>query len=142
MQKSRYSVCSFFMSSQFQVHIMKLTTLIFDHSTSNICNNFLICMNLYQHSKKSVNFICSFFRYNEFQNPEIRFFTPTFDLAQSRNFQSTFNFCEAVSSICSGEITDLNILQSDGLRAFCTYISGGTRCFPIQDLYGSTTNNT
>ena len=67
MQKSRYSVCLFFMSSQFYVHIMKLATLIFDHSTSNISNNFLICMNLYQHAKNQVNFICSFFRYNEFR---------------------------------------------------------------------------
>ena len=54
MQKNRYSVCLFFMSSQFYVPIMKLATLIFDHSTSNISNNFLICMSLYQHSKNQL----------------------------------------------------------------------------------------
>ena len=52
--------------------------------------------------------------------------TTIFDHAQSKNFQSIFNFCEFVATCkilgcfihCSGKMVDLKILQSDWLRAF------------------------
>ena len=46
---------------------------------------------------------------------------------------------ETISSTCSGEIVDLNILQSNWLRAF--WPISGTRFFPIQDLCKNTANS-
>ena len=48
--------------------------------------------------KKSVSFICSFLRYSRFSSPVIRLTTPIFDHVHSKNFSSTFNFCEYVST--------------------------------------------
>ena len=75
--------------------------------------------------KKSVNSICSFLRYSKFYSRETRLATLVFDHAPPEISQSTFNICEfvltkseTVSSICSGEMLDLKILQSEWLRAF------------------------
>ena len=46
--------------------------------------------------KKSINSICSFWRYSKFQSPETRSSAPIFDHAQPKNFQSLFNFCKFV----------------------------------------------
>ena len=63
-----------------------------------------------------------------------------FDHAQPKNLRSTFNLCqhaknEAVSSICSGKIVDLNILQSGWLRAFWSIHAFFKQCFfPAQPV--------
>ena len=46
---------------------------------------------------------------------------------------------EAVSSICSGEMADLKMLQSDRLRAF--WPISQKQDFPIYDLCRNTANN-
>ena len=91
----------------------------------NFFNRLLICMNLYQHAKTSY-FNLFILEISQFQSPVTRLPEPILDHGQPKNFRSTFNFCqfvstsknEAISSICSRKIVDLKILQSDWLRAF------------------------
>ena len=110
---------------------------IFDLPTQNIFEHLLICLNLYQHTKKLVNSICSFSRY-------IQEWTD----ALPKKFLWTFNFCEflstykneAVSSICSWEIVDLKIQQSVWLRPFWP-VSQEKDFSQIYDLCRNTANN-
>ena len=91
-----------------------------------ISNRLLISMNFLPAWKKSDYSVCSFLRYSQFYNPQIRLATPIFDNAQPKKFQSTLNFYEfkstwkndLVSSICSGEMVHLKLLETDWLRAF------------------------
>ena len=78
-------------------------------------------MNLCQHAKnQSILSIHSGDTVN-FRVTETRLGTPLFDHAQPKNFLSTFNFYDlyqqpknyTVSSICSGEMVDLKILEFD-----------------------------
>ena len=110
---------------------------IFDLPTQNIFDHLLICLNLYQHTKKLVNSICSFFKY-------IQEWTD----ALPKKCLWTFNFCEflrtckneAVSSIYSWEIVDWKIQQSVWLRPFWP-ISQEKHFSQIYDLCRNTANN-
>ena len=94
--------------------------------TPKIFNHLLICVNLYQHAKNLL--IPSAHSWDTFifrvQRPN--WSHPFSTMPNQKNTQSTLNFhefvstCknEAVSSICSGKIVDLKILQSYWLRAF------------------------
>ena len=94
--------------------------------TPKFFNYLLVCVNLCQHAKKSVNFICSFWRYSQFQSPETRLATSIFDHSQPKIFDQLLIFVnlyqhaknQAVSWIYSGKIVGLKILKSDWLRPF------------------------
>ena len=63
-------------------------------------------------------------RYSQFKSPVTRLTTPIFDHNHPNNFLSTLNFWyqyaknQAISSLCSSDIFDLKILQSDWQRLF------------------------
>ena len=92
--------------------------------TSKIFNHLLICVKLYQHAKNQlVRLVLSWdtildsrdqISHTHFDQPHQKLFNPLLTLVNL--YQHAKN--EAVSSICSGEMLDLKILQSEWLRAF------------------------
>ena len=98
--------------------------------------------------KKSVSSISCFLKYSQFYIPKTRLVTLIFDHAPTSTLNQLLIFVnlyhhaknEAASSICSGEIFDLKVLQFEWLRAFWT-ISHEQQFFHIEDLYRKTTNN-
>ena len=107
--------------------VLWLATPIFDHaqpkkfqSPFNLCEIIPAC-------KKSFSFISSFLRYSWFYSSETRLATHSFlTMPQQKHFNQLLIFVnlyhhaknEAVSLICSGEMFDLKIPQSEWLRAF------------------------
>ena len=61
----------------------------------NIFYHSLICVNLHQHAK---NQLISPVHSGDTVSPETTLLTPIFDHVQPKNFRSTFNFCELVST--------------------------------------------
>ena len=112
--------------------------------TPKIFNHLLICVELYQHAK---NHFHHFFLeiqsilYSRDHIGHTHFWTcPTkkFSLIFVNLYQHAKN--EAVSSICSGEMLDLNILESEWLRTFLP-ISQEQHFFQREDLYRNKANN-
>ena len=121
-----YSICSFFKYNQFQSPMTRLATPSFDHAyPKNFQSSFNLC-EIVPACKKSVSSIISFLRSVNFrvQRPDWphQFFT----MSHHKLFNQFLIFgnlyqhakIEPVSSICSGEMLDLKILQSEWLRAF------------------------
>ena len=110
-------------------------------ATPKIFNHLLIWTNLYQHAKNQlITFIHSW------DTDNYRVQTPGWHV-KPKTFQTTFNFREFKSTckkrdcwICSGEIVDLEILQSGCLRAFWP-ISLKKYISKILDLCRKTANN-
>ena len=90
--------------SQFQSHITRLTTPIFDHahpknfkSAYDLCGFMSAC-------KKSVHSICPFWRYSQFQSPDTRLATP---MPNQKKFDQHFifeNLYQHAKNMLSGEI--------------------------------------
>ena len=74
--------------------------------------------------KKSVYSIDSFMTYNQFKSPMARVTTPIFKHTLPNIFLSTLNFWyqsarkQVISSLCSRDMFDLKILESDWPRPF------------------------
>ena len=99
-------------------HDLKGASATFDHAYPII-----ICYSeIVSPCKKSVCFIDSFMRYSQFKSPVTRVATPISDHTHPNIFLSTLNFWyqyakkQAISSLCSRDIFDLKILQSDWHR--------------------------
>ena len=121
-----YSICSFFKYSQFQSPMTRLTTPIFDHAyPKNFQSSFNLC-EIVPACKKSVSSISSFLRYSQFQSPEPDWPHSFVTMSHQKLFNQLLIFGnlyqhaknQAVSSICSAEMLDLKICQSELLRAF------------------------
>ena len=139
--------------SFFHLFILQIQSILeFHHMTFGHTNllHFQSPFNLYRFvsaCKKSVNSIISFLRYIQFYSPDTTLAIPIFDHAQSKKLQSTFNFCQFVSTYLKWGcfITlfwrrlGLKILQSDWLRAFWP-ISQEKDFSQIQDLSSNTVN--
>ena len=128
---SACSICSFFKYSQFYSPVTRPATLFCYHTHPK---NFQLSFNFSEFvlafapaCKKIGNSNCSFLRY--IVNLEFRDqidHTHILTMPNQKLFRQLAIFVnlhqhaknEAVSSICSGEIVDLKILQSDWLRAF------------------------
>ena len=85
-----------------------MATPIFDQAQPKIFQAPFNLDELVPECKKSVNYICSFFRYSQFYSLVARLATPISDHANLNNFQATFNLHEfvpackkSVHSICS-----------------------------------------
>ena len=95
-------------------HDLRVATLTFDHANPTISYQLLAIA-----IKKSVYYINCFMRYSQFQSSVTRVTTPIFDQTQPNIFLSTLNFLyqhakkQAISSVCSRDILDIKILQSD-----------------------------
>ena len=93
--------------------------------SQKIFDRLLICLNLYQHELNKL--IASVHSWDTVNSADTILTTPTFDHAQPKYFWSTFNFCEfvptckkndAIVLICSGEIVDFKMMQSDWFGSF------------------------
>ena len=142
-------ICLFFRYSQFQSTVTKRATPIFYFAHPK---HFQLSFNLHEFipaSKKSGNSICLFLRYivdleSREQIDQIHILTmPNQKLfVQLSIFVNLYKNAknEAVASICSADIVDLKILQSDWLRAFWP-ISHEQVFSQIQDLCRNTANS-
>ena len=142
-------ICLFFRYSQFQSTVTKRATPIFYFAHPK---HFQLSFNLHEFipaSKKSGNSICLFLRYivdleSREQIDQIHILTmPNQKLfVQLSSFVNLYKNAknEAVASICSADIVDLKILQSDWLRAFWP-ISHEQVFSQIQDLCRNTANS-
>ena len=73
--------------------VIRLATSTFDHAHPKIFNHLLICVKLYQHAKNQL--IPSV---HTFRVQKLDWAHPFLTLPKAKNFRSTFNFCEFVST--------------------------------------------
>ena len=106
---------------------LKVKMPIFDKPTEKSLKQFLAFLNLFQNAKSlSVYSVNSFLRYSQFESYVTGVGMPIFDHAQPKKIQQALIFMnfvqyaknQAISSICSGDMADIKMVQYDWLKTF------------------------